>query len=153
MAARPAACLGERSILPRFPLGACDVAGPGCWQGTCCRAGTCCPAGFLYVRLGVSSGSLLTCSASPCSGLGDARLLLMPLFLFLSGARAGEFVLLVPWRVPSFGAVVALVTCARLLTPSLPLIRTPTMHVAPVAYRSSCDHKPGVSRALERRSA
>ncbi len=36
----------------------------------------------------------------------------MPLFLFLSGARVGEVVLLVLWRVPSFGAVVALVTCA-----------------------------------------
>jgi hypothetical protein len=33
---------------------------------------------------------------------------------------------LVPRRVPSFDAVVALVTCARLLTPSLPLIPIPS---------------------------
>ncbi|MFN9906988.1 MAG: hypothetical protein ACK56F_12860 [bacterium] len=43
-------------------------------------------------------------------------------------------------------------TCARLLTPSLPLITIPTMHVAPVAYRSSCDREPGISRASARRS-
>ncbi len=85
--------------------------------------------------------------------VGDARLLLTPLFFFFFGARAGEVVLLVLWRVPSFGAVVALVTCARLLTPSLPLVTTPTMRAAPVAYCSSCDRKPGISGALERRSA
>ncbi|MFN9943864.1 MAG: hypothetical protein ACK56I_30760, partial [bacterium] len=84
---------------------------------------------------------------------GDARLLLTPLFFFLFGTRAGVFELLVPRRVPSFGAVVALVTCARLLTPSLLPILTPTMRVAPVAYRSSCDCEPGISRASERRSA
>ncbi|MFO0002155.1 MAG: hypothetical protein ACK559_13570, partial [bacterium] len=78
--------------------------------------------------------------------------LLTPLFFFFFGARAGEVVLLVLWRVPSFGAVVALVTCARLLTPSLPLVTIPTMRVAPVAYCSSCDRKPGISGALERRS-
>jgi hypothetical protein len=137
----------ERSILPRFPMGACDVAGCGCWLGTCCRAG------FLCTCRGVSSDSLSTCSASPCSGLGDARLLLTPLFFFLFCARAGVVELLVPRRVPSFGAVVALETCARLLTPSLPLIPIPTMSVAPVAYRSSCDRKPGISGALVRRSA
>ncbi len=152
-AAYPAACLWERSILPRFPMGACDVAGPGCWLGTCCRAGTCRSAGFLCTRRGVSSGLLSTFSASPCSGLSDARLLLTPLFLFFFGARAGVVVLLVPRRVLSFGAVVALVTCARLLTPSLPLIPIPTMSAAPVAYRSSCDRKPGISTALVRRSA
>ncbi len=110
------------------------------------------PAGFLYSRRGVSSGLSLTCSASPCPWLGDARLLLTPLFFFFFGARAGVVVLLVPQLVPSFGAVVALVTCARLLTPSLPLIPIPTMSAAPVAYRSSCDRKPGISRALMRRS-
>ncbi len=155
----PATCLWECSILPHFPMGACNVAGRGCWLGTCCRAGTCCRsgiccrAGFLYARLGVSSGSSLTCSTSPCPGLGYARLLLTPLFFFFFGARVGEVVLLVLWRVPSFGAVVALVTCARLLPPSLPLITIPTMRVAPVVYRSSCDRKPWVSRALERRPA
>jgi hypothetical protein len=138
----PAACLWERSILPRFPIGACNVAGLGCLLGTCCQAGTCCRAGFLYARRGVSSGSLLTCSASPCSGLDDARLFLMPLFFFLFGARAGVVVLLVPRRVPSFGAVVALVTCARLLTPSLPLIPIPTMSVALVAIVSLGSLKP-----------
>ncbi len=153
MAACPAACLWERFILPRFPMGACDVAGRGCWLGTCCRAGTCRPAGFLYARRGVSSGSLSTCSPSPCPGLGDARLLLTPLFFFLFGARAGVVVLLVPRCVPSFYAVVALVTCARLLTPSLLLIPIPTMSAAPVAYRSSCDRRPGISRALALRSA
>jgi hypothetical protein len=149
----PVACLWERSILPRFPMGACDVAGPGCWLGICCRAGTCRPAGFLYARRGVSSGSLLTFSASPCSGLGDARLLLTPLFFFFFGARADVDVLLVPWSVPFFGAVIALVACARLLTLSLPLIPIPTMSAARVAYRPSCDCKPGISRALMRRSA
>jgi hypothetical protein len=49
----------------------------------------------------------------------------------------------VPWRVPFFDAVVALVTCARLLTPSLPLIPIPTMSAAPVAYQSSCDRSLG----------
>jgi hypothetical protein len=149
----PAACLWERSILPRFPMGACDRAGLGSWLGTCCRAGTCRPAVFLYACRCASSGSLSTCSASPCSGLGDARLLLTPLLFFLFGARAGVVVLLVPRRVPSFGAVVALVTCARLLMPSLPLIPIPMMSAAPVVYQSSCDRKPGISRALVRRSA
>jgi hypothetical protein len=149
----PAACLWERSILPRFPMGICDRAGLGCWLGTCCRAGACCRTGFLYARRGVSSGSLSTCSASPCPGIGDARLLLTPLFFFFFGARAGVVMLSVPRRVPSFDAVVALVTCAKLLTSSLPLILIPTMSAAPVAYRSSCDRKPGISRALVRRSA
>jgi hypothetical protein len=139
VSACPAACLWERSILPRFPIGACDVAGCGCWLGTCCRAG------FLCTRRGVSSGSLSACSASPCSGLCDARLLLTPLFFFLFGAGAG-----VVRRVPSFGAVVALVTCARLLTPSLPLIPIPTMSVSLGSLEPWCagqhevrqDHNP-----------
>ncbi len=149
----PAACLWECSILPSFPMGACDVAGRGCWLGTCCRAGTCRPAGFLYTRRGVSSGSLSTCSSSPCSGIDDARLLLMPLFFFLFGARAGVVVLLVPQRIPSFCAVVASVTSARLLMPSLPLVQIPTMSAAPVANRSSYDRKPRILIALVRRSA
>ena len=143
----PAACIWEHSILPRLPMGACDVAGLGCMLGTCCQAGTCCRAGFLYARRGVSSGSLLTCSASPCSGIDDACL------FFLFGARVGAVILSVPRRVPFFDAVVALVTCARLLTPLLPLIPIPTMSAAPVVYQSSCDCKPGISRALLHRSA